>query len=126
MSIRQLYRPVGLFELRLIAENGYSAFPPRLEHQPIFYPVLNYEYAEQIARDWNTKDAASGFMGAVTVFDLPNDYLAEFEPQIVGAATHEELWIPAEKLAEFNSQIISGIRVLKAFYSEQFSGEKLW
>ena len=126
MSSRQLYRPVGLFELKLIEESGYRAFPPRLEYQPIFYPVLNYEYAEQIARYWNTKDAASGFMGAVTVFDLANDYLAQFEPQIVGAATHEELWIPAEKLAEFNSQIISGIRVLKAFYSEQFSGEKLW
>lgn len=126
MSVRQLYRPVGLFELRLIAESGYRAFPPRLEHQPIFYPVLNYDYAEQIARDWNTKDAASGYMGAVTIFDLPSDYLTQFERQIVGAATHEELWIPAEKLYEFNGQIIDNIRVLKAFYGEQFSGGKLW
>lgn len=126
MSVRQLYRPVGLFELRLIAESGYRAFPPRLEHQPIFYPVLNYNYAEQIARDWNTKDAASGYMGAVTIFDLPSDYLEQFETQIVGAATHEELWVPAEKSGDFNAQIIGNIRVLKAFYGEQFSGEKLW
>ena len=50
-----LYRPVGLHELKLIAEAEYKAFPPRLPEQPIFYPVLNFEYAEQIARDWNTK-----------------------------------------------------------------------
>ena len=40
-----LYRPVGLNELRLIYESGLKAFPPRLPEQPIFYPVLNLEYA---------------------------------------------------------------------------------
>ena len=44
-----LFRPVGLKELELIAESGWRAFPPRLEWQPFFYPVLNVEYAEQIA-----------------------------------------------------------------------------
>jgi hypothetical protein len=46
-----LYRPVGLAELRLIAQSGWRAFPPRLPDQPIFYPVLNFPYAEEIARD---------------------------------------------------------------------------
>jgi hypothetical protein len=41
----QLYRPVGQVELDLIAESGYRRFPPRLSHQPIFYPVLSIEYA---------------------------------------------------------------------------------
>ena len=36
-----LYRPVGKNELALIAESGFTAFPPRLPEQPIFYPVLN-------------------------------------------------------------------------------------
>ena len=126
MEIRQLYRPVGLFELRHIQESNYRVFPPRLPHQPIFYPVLNYEYAEQIARDWNTKDAASGYMGAVTAFDVAEDYLAQFETQVVGAAIHQELWVPAEALAEFNTHILGSIRVLIAFYGEQFSGDKLW
>jgi hypothetical protein len=35
-----LYRPVGQKELDLIRELEYSAFPPRLPEQPIFYPVL--------------------------------------------------------------------------------------
>ena len=55
-AITQLWRPVGKAELDLILEKG--AFPPRLPGQPIFYPVCNEEYAVQIARDWNTKDAA--------------------------------------------------------------------
>jgi hypothetical protein len=46
-----LYRPVGRQELDLIAASGYRRFPPRLPQQPIFYPVLNAAYAEQIARD---------------------------------------------------------------------------
>src|SRR5262249_22495793 len=40
-----LYRPVGPKELALIEQSGFSAFPPRLPWQPIFYPVLNEEYA---------------------------------------------------------------------------------
>ena len=55
-----LFRPVGKPELDLIRASGVRAFPPRLAQQPIFYPVLNEEYATEIARDWNTKDAASG------------------------------------------------------------------
>ncbi|AEB80270.1 Hypothetical protein Dalk_0002_AVC [Desulfatibacillum aliphaticivorans] len=55
-----LYRPVGEAELQLIAAAVFKAFPPRLPEQPIFYPVLNFEYAAQIARNWNTKDKNSG------------------------------------------------------------------
>ena len=43
-----LYRPVGPKGLELIERSGFSAFPPRLPEQPIFYPVLNQEYAEQM------------------------------------------------------------------------------
>lgn len=50
-----LYRPVGHHELMLIVASSYSTFPPRLPEQPIFYPVLNEQYAIQIARDWNAK-----------------------------------------------------------------------
>ncbi|MBN1317440.1 MAG: hypothetical protein JXA42_18305 [Anaerolineales bacterium] len=50
-----LYRPVGIHELALISKSGYQAFPPRLPEQPIFYPVLNFQYAEQIALDWNAQ-----------------------------------------------------------------------
>lgn len=126
METRQLYRPVGLFELRLIREANYRAFPPRLPHQPLFYPVLNYEYAEQIARDWNAKDKQGGFMGAVTTFWVDAAYLRHFEEHVVGSSIHRELWIPAEELAEFNRHIEGTIHVLTVFYGEQFSGEREW
>ncbi|MBI1258437.1 MAG: hypothetical protein GC204_13280 [Chloroflexi bacterium] len=125
-TLRTLHRPVGLFELRLIREANYRAFPARLPHQPIFYPVLNEDYAIQIARDWNTKDQNSGFMGAVTAFDLNADYLTQFEPQTVGTVSHRELWVPAEQLDEFNAHIIDAIRITHVFYGDQFSGEKTW
>ncbi len=34
---------------------------PRLPEQPIFYAVLNEEYATQIARNWNVRESGSGF-----------------------------------------------------------------
>jgi len=33
-----LFRPVGEKELELIRRSKFSAFPPRLPEQPIFYP----------------------------------------------------------------------------------------
>lgn len=117
-----LFRPVGLRELELVAAADWRAWPPRLPGQPIFYPVLNRPYAEQIARDWNTVDEASGFAGFVTEFELPDDYAARFERRVVGAALHEELWVPAEELAELNAHLVGPIRALEAFYGERFAG----
>jgi hypothetical protein len=42
---------VGPAELALIQASNWAGFPPRLPEQPIFYPVMNLEYATQIARD---------------------------------------------------------------------------
>jgi hypothetical protein len=111
----ELFRPVGQAELDLIAAAEYRAFPPRLAHQPIFYPVLNEDYAIQIARDWNTVDVMSGYVGYVTRFRVNADYLARFEVKVVGGATHEEYWIPAEELHEFNANIVGPIQVIHEF-----------
>lgn len=37
----------GLAELELVARPGWRAWPPRLSHQPIFYPMLSLEYARK-------------------------------------------------------------------------------
>ncbi len=76
-----LYRPVGQAEYDLIAQSGFKRFPPRLEWQPIFYPVMNQAYAEQIAFEWNTADDFSGNVDHVTAFDMPEDYLQRFAIQ---------------------------------------------
>lgn len=112
-----LYRPVGQKELDLIAASGFRAFPPRLPHQPIFYPVLNEEYAVQIARDWNTKDAASGYAGYVTRFRVRAEFLATYDVQTVGGRSHHEYWIPAEQLDAFNAALIEPIEVIHEFHT---------
>ena len=119
-----LFRPVGLKELELIAQSDFRAFPPRLEIQPIFYPVLNFEYAAQIAREWNTKDSVSGFAGFVTEFEVEDAYVSNFEIQIVGGArVHQEIWIPAEELANFNAHIVGRIQISAHFVGPNFQGQ---
>jgi hypothetical protein len=110
-----LYRPVGQRELDLIRASGSRAFPPRLPHQPIFYPVLNEEYAAQIARDWNTKDEASGYRGYVTRFRVRKEFLDCYEVRQVGGAQHLEYWIPADELPEFNENLVGPIEVIAEF-----------
>ncbi|MEM8566234.1 MAG: ADP-ribosylation/crystallin J1 [Bacteroidota bacterium] len=122
MNLTKLYRPIGLKELDLIEESSMKAFPPRLEWQPIFYPVLNEEYACEIAEKWNTEDESSGYVGFVTSFEIPTSYFEKYEVQNVGSAHHNELWVPAEKLEEFNDQIHGSIKVIKAFYGNEFKG----
>lgn len=114
-----LYRPIGQKEWELIAESGFRAFPPRLPEQPIFYPVLNEAYATQIAHDWNTKDAASGYVGYVTRFAVDAEFLSRYEVKTVGASgLHEEYWIPAEELRAFNKAIIGKIEVIATYHPE--------
>lgn len=110
-----LYRPVGQAELDLIRDSGMRAFPPRLPEQPIFYPVTNQRYAEQIARDWNTKDEHSDYTGYVLSFAVDAEYLSQFPMRTVGAKEHTEYWIPAERLEEFNEHIIGKIQILAVY-----------
>ena len=113
-----LFRPVGQNELALIRESGYTAFPPRLPYQPIFYPVLYEEYAVQIARDWNAQNGKSGY---VTRFLVRGDFLSRYEIQQVGSLQHQEYWIPAEDLEEFNRNLVGKIEVIAEFHSSPAS-----
>jgi hypothetical protein len=109
-----LFRPVGKNELALIEASDFTAFPPRLPEQPIFYPVLNEEYATQIARDWNAKYNADK-LGYVTKFEVNKEFLDNYEIKVVGGKTHEEYWIPAEDSEEFNRNIAGKIEVIAEF-----------
>jgi|SRR5215813_845615 len=109
-----LFRPVGQQELDLVMESGQTRFPPRLPEQPFFYPVLNEQYAEQIAGEWNVKhnNPARGY---VTRFRVRKSFLNRYEVRTVGGAQHQEYWIPAEDLAEFNNNIVGLIEVIAEF-----------
>ena len=90
---------------------NYSSYPPCLQEQPIFYPVLNETYATQIARDWNANYNRPK-IGHITRFHVRTDYLAHFEIHSAGSVIHQEYWIPAERLDEFNWNIVGLIEVI--------------
>lgn len=92
-----LYRPMSQAELDLVIASGWKAFPPRLPEQPIFYPVLNLKYAQEVHR-WNRD-------GGIVHFEVDDAYASRFPVQCVGASYHVELWVPAEELDEFNRHI---------------------
>ncbi len=107
-----LWRPTGPQELALVEASGWREWPPRLPDQPIFYPVLNEDYATRIARAWNVK--ASG-VGYVTRFQVEKTFLDRYEVHQAGGDTILEYWIPADELEEFNTHIIGPIEVVSQF-----------
>lgn len=120
MKTTTLFRPTGQLELDLIRDSDWRAFPPRLPEQPIFYPVLNEEYATQIARDWNTRAGGKGY---VLRFEVDSEYLSKFQVQKAGSRIHLEYWIPAEELEEFNRNIVGQIRIVSEFPVRQWRGD---
>ncbi|MGW1278953.1 hypothetical protein ACWD4V_18680 [Streptomyces tsukubensis] len=111
-----LWRPTGPAELALVEASEWRAWPPRLPEQPIFYPVLNEEYAVMIARDWNVKHDGAGF---VTRFEVDSAFLSRYPVQQAGGRTILELWVPAEELDEFNAHIVGRIDVVHEFRPEE-------
>jgi hypothetical protein len=111
----ELFRPVGPQELHLVAASGYTRWPPRLAGQPIFYPVLNEAYATQIAREWNATSPSTGYQGFVTRFRVRREFLDHYTVRRVGGSHHEEYWIPAEELDEFNRHIVGRIEVIAEY-----------
>jgi hypothetical protein len=113
---RVLWRPIGRAELELIKETQMTGFPPRLPHQPFFYPVLSKEYATKIARDWNAVREGQGF---VTRFQVRKSFLDHYDVKEVGGREHSEYWIPSTDMDAFNAAIVGKIEVV-----EEFSAQK--
>ena len=117
VKVAHLYRPVGLAELEFMARLGCDDFRHGFRNSRSSIRCSTSS-TRQIALNWNTKDSAGRAIeaGFVTEFDLPAEYVERFEEHTVGSSLHKELWVPAEELEEFNSQILGRIRVTEAFY----------
>jgi len=107
-----LWRPVGPQELEILRNSGFKAWPPRLPDQPIFYPVLNEQYAAQIAQEWNVPASGAGY---VTRFRVATPTARQYATQTAGGPDHLELWVPAEELDAFNAAIVAEIEVIAEF-----------
>ena len=88
------------------------AFPSRLPEQPIFYPVLSEEYAIKITRDWNVPAYGAGY---VARFRVQRSFLARYQIHEAGGQTHQEYWIPAEDISEFNAALVGQIEIIATF-----------
>src|SRR3954447_4360068 len=109
VTTTMLWRPTGPEGLPLVGASGWRAWPPRLPEQPIFYPVLNEDYAIRIARDWNVPHSGAGF---VTRFEVDTDFLSRYPVRQAGGSTILELWVPAGDLDTFNAHIVGRIELV--------------
>lgn len=114
-----LYRPTGAKELALVEATGWKRWPPRLPDQPIFYPVTTFDYAEKIARDWNSKGTPPDNVGFVTRFEISDELATQYPIQQAGGQAHEELWVPAEDLENFNDGIVGKIELVAQYRDGQ-------
>jgi hypothetical protein len=108
-----LWRPTGPQELALVKASGWRRWPPRLPEQPIFYPVLNQEYATKIARDWNVPHSGAGY---VTRFQARKAFLDRYQVHQVGGRTILEYWIPAADLTKLNDNIVGTIELIAEYH----------
>ena len=104
----KLFRPVNIYELYKIDKSGWKRFPPRLPEQPIFYPVLDYNYAKKINK-WNIDAYGKGY---IVSFEIDDDYISQFDIHNVGDKNDKEYWIPVDELDKFNEKIIGKIFII--------------
>ena len=109
----ELWRPTGPEELELVRASGSKRWPPRLSDQPIFYLVLNEDYATRIARDWDVKASGVGF---VTRFRVRRSCRFSIATRFGRSAARRfsKYWIPAEDLEGLNDNIVGEIEEVVA------------
>jgi hypothetical protein len=78
-------------------------------------PRSPHFHVAQIARDWNTKDETSGWVGYVLRFSIQSEFLQAFPVRTVGSAVHQEYWIPADELDACNDHIDGLIEPIACF-----------
>lgn len=81
---------------------------------------MNEAYATQMSVEWHLPTKGAAY---VTKFEVDADYLQKFKVENVGGEIHNELWVPSEKLEEFNKHIVGKIEVI-AGHSRTFPEDK--
>ncbi len=110
-----MYRPTGPEEYDLIVNSEYTRWPPRLEGQPIFYPVTNECYAREITEQWNIRNSGVGY---VFRFLVQATFANKYTVEKVGGKNHTEWWIPAQHLDLLNENIVGKIELLGKYGCE--------
>ena len=57
-------------------------------------------------------------------FEINDEFAARYPIQVVGGRVHQELWVPADEMNEFNAHITAPIEVVAQFYGDKFEGAR--
>lgn len=107
-----LCRPVNGLEYHLIRQLSNNSFPPRFEHQFIFYPISNEEHAAKIAKEWSVEDNTTSF---VVRFKVRTAYISMFDLYTVGNKEHQEYRISSSDMDRLNRNIVGQIETIHVF-----------
>jgi hypothetical protein len=62
---------------------------------------------------------AIGTSGYVTRFSVRRSFLSQYPIRTVGGLQHQEYWIPADQLPEFNQNIVGPIEIIAEFRADE-------
>ena len=117
---KTLYRALGLPEWRLIHQQGRKRFCPSLLRQKVFYPSLTFDYACRLASEAFSRQEACEYAGLVCAFDVPPDFLTEYESLLRENAPADKLWLSPENAFAINNNLSGLLRIVEVYYGENF------
>ena len=102
--------------LRFRVDGSDNSFIPSRGSKEL--ELIRQSNFSQIARDWNAQHNQDK-VGYVTRFAVRNDYLKQHVIQTVGSSVHQEYWIPAGEMEDFNRNLVGPIEVVAEFRSDE-------
>lgn len=93
----------------MIQQTGFKHFPARLPGRHVIHPVLNKQYASELA----AKQDPNSYRNYVLEFEVDDNYISWFEIKNKDTEYRKELSVPAEQMDEFNSHIDGLISVVE-------------
>src|SRR5436190_17268758 len=100
------------------ARRGIHTVSPRAPTDLRIRALLSEHYAVQIARDWDTKDERSGFVGYVLRFNVKRSFLNNYEIHTAGNSERREYRTPVADFERFDENIGGNIGVIRSFGRE--------
>lgn len=118
-----LFKSLNPAQLARVIASDWRLLYPDTAQQQIFYPKVNIHYAEQIARQWDARRYAAGY---VVKFLVSADFLGRYELQTVAYAEHREYKVPITELDQLNENIIGKIELVSAFTALEAGPQPLY
>ena len=107
-----LYKSLTPAQFAGVIQSDWRELAAESPDQKMFYPKLNRQYAEMVARMLNLAHYNAAY---VVKFNVNALFLARYEIQTVAYDEHQEYKIPIEDLPLLNCHIVGIIEVVSAF-----------